>query len=174
MFRHFHQFCASLYQQRVVDNVLNNHVLVVLLQINEYFNEELLLCYERVARHYCKSVYVYNDIDHLVSFFSFSKGSLLFSIGKPCHYEWYCRLLTEANMDDMVGKLDEIDVVVIALYSKKKAVCFAHFTIPSTMENLLGLETSSITTLQDQITMWLDRILDGTAEKKYLDTWPTI
>ena len=43
----------------------------------------------------------------------------------------------------MVGELDEIDAVAIALYNKKKAVCFAHFKVPSTMENLLGLETSS-------------------------------
>ena len=77
-------------------------------------------------------------------------------------------------MEYMVGKLDEIDAVAIALYSKKKAVCFAHFKIPSTMENLLGLETSSTRSVQDQMTMWLDRILDGTAEKKYLNTWPTV
>lgn len=72
----------------------------------------------------------------------------------------------------MENLLDEIDAVAIALYSKKKAVCLGHFTIPSTVENLLGLDTSSSTSLQDQMTIWLDRILDGTAEKKYLDTWP--
>lgn len=77
-------------------------------------------------------------------------------------------------MKDMLEKLDKINVVAIALYSKKKAVCIAHFTIPSTMESLLGLETSSGTSLQDQMTMWLDRIMDGTAEKKYLETWPPL
>ena len=61
MFRSFHQFTASLYQQRVVDNVTNNHVLVVLLQINEnfnVFNEELISSYEKVTKHYCNSGYV--------------------------------------------------------------------------------------------------------------------
>ena len=61
MFSDFHQFTASLYQQRVVDNVMNNHVLVVLLQINEHFNvfnEELISSYGKVAKRYCNLVYV--------------------------------------------------------------------------------------------------------------------
>ena len=51
MFNDFHQFTASLYQQCVVDNVMNNHVLVVLLQINEHFNvfNEKLISYGKVA-----------------------------------------------------------------------------------------------------------------------------
>lgn len=74
----------------------------------------------------------------------------------------------------MYKRLDKVDAIATALYGKKKAASFAYFTIPSTMENLLGLETSTSTSLQDQMTIWLDRILDGTAEKNHLDTWPTL
>lgn len=77
-------------------------------------------------------------------------------------------------MKDMLEKVDKFDAVAVALYSKKKTVYFTFFKIPSRMESLLGLETSSITSLQDQMTMWLDRILDGTAEKKYVGSWPTL
>lgn len=76
-------------------------------------------------------------------------------------------------MEDMFEKLDKTDAVAVALYSKKKAVCFMNFTISSKMEDLLGLDSSS-RSLQEQLTMWVDRILDGTAVKKYLDTWPTL
>jgi len=117
-----------------------------------------------------------HDVDNLSSwyFLLLSEEHLLFSIGKPSHYEWYSRLLIHANMEDMHERLDKIDVIASALYGKKKVASFACFTIPSTMENLLGLETPTSISLQDQMTMWLDRILDGTAEKKHLDTWPTL
>ena len=75
-------------------------------------------------------------------------------------------------MEDMLERLDMIDALAVALHIRKKAVFFASFTISSVMENLLGLESTS-RGFQDQMTMWLDRILDGTAEKKYLTTWPT-
>ena len=105
-----------------------------------------------------------------------SKESLLFSysIGRSCHYEWYRRLIIEANVKDMLEALNENDVIAVALYSKKKALCLAHFTIQSVMENLLNFDAVSPKTLRDQMMMWIDRILDGTAEKKYLDTWPSL
>lgn len=100
---------------------------------------------------------------------------MMFSVGKECHYEWYCRLLKQADVEDVIGKLDKLDAVATALHSKKKTASFAYFTIPaSSIEDLLGLETSTSTSLQDQMTMWLDRILDGTAEKSYLLTWPSL
>ena len=76
-------------------------------------------------------------------------------------------------MGDMLEKVDKFDAVAVALYSKKKTVCFTYFKILSRMESLLGLETPGSTSLQDQMTMWLDCILDGTAEKKHVGTWPT-
>ena len=141
-----------------------------------YDTEQLLLSYEKVAECYSSSLYV--GVVVIVTFiwlilFSFSKG-FLFSIGKLCHYEWYCRLLIQAGMKDMLENVDKFDAVAVALYSKKKTVCFTHFTIPSRMESLLGLETPSSTNLRDQMSMWLDRILDGTVEMKYLGTWPTL
>ena len=113
---------------------------------------------------------------NFVCFHVFSKEFLLFSysIGKSCHYEWYHRLIIEANVKNMVEKFSENDVIAVALYSKKKALCLAHFTIPSVMENLLSFDAVGAKTLGDQMMIWIDRILDGTAEKKYLDTWPSL
>ena len=106
--------------------------------------------------------------------FFYRRKSLLFSVGKPCHYKWYYSLFKEADSNNDVIDLSGTNIVAVALYNKKKAMSFASFTVSSTMEDLLGLESSNTSSLQDQMSIWLDRILDGTVDKRILNTWPTL
>lgn len=55
------EFTESLYQQYVIDNV-KNQILIVLLWRKEYDGEEVLISYEKVAKSYCSSLYVYSKM----------------------------------------------------------------------------------------------------------------
>jgi len=107
---------------------------------------------------------------------TFRRKSLLFSVGKACHQKWYHSLFNQADLNyDTTDLSGTNNVVAVALYSKKKAMSCASFTVSSTiMEDVLGLESSTSSSLQDQISIWLDRILDGTVDKKILKNWPTL
>ena len=99
---------------------------------------------------------------------------MIFSVGKACHQNWYYSLFKQADLEDDTIDLSGTNVVAVALYSKKKAMSFTSFTLSSTMEDVLGLESSTSSSLQNQMSIWVDRILDGTVDKKILNNWPTL
>ena len=98
----------------------------------------------------------------------------MFSVGKACHHKWYYSLLKEVDLKDNNISLTGRNIVAVALYNKKKAISVTSIAVSSTMEQLLGLEASDNTSLRDQMSIWLDRILDGTADKRILTNWPEL